>query len=86
MLTVKVTVPQAGHVGKNAEILIPRHAATPDRILADHCWVDIADVQHLLDEATAPAVARVFAAAGGHPLTAHLTAADTIHTPGAALA
>jgi hypothetical protein len=71
MLTVKLTVPQEGHVGKNAEILILRHEVA---------------VRHLLDEVTAPAVARVFAAAGGHPLTAHLTATDAIHTPGAALA
>jgi len=56
-------------------------AGTPDRILVDHCWVDVADVQHLLDEAAAPAVARVFASAGGRPLTAYLAATDTIHTP-----
>jgi hypothetical protein len=56
-------------------------AGTPDRILVDHCWVDIADVQHLLDEAAAPAVARVFASADGRPLTAYLAATDTIHTP-----
>jgi hypothetical protein len=56
-------------------------AATPDRILTDHCWVEVADVQRLVDEAVAPAVARVFAPAGGRPLTACLTAADAVHTP-----
>ncbi len=56
-------------------------ADTPDRILVDHCWVDIADVQHLLDEAAAPAVARVFASAGGRPLTAYLAATDAVRTP-----
>jgi hypothetical protein len=73
MLTVKLTVPQERHVGKNAEILILRHeVAVPQR----------GTPMPRIDEATAPAVASVFAAAGGHPLTA----TDTIHTPGAALA
>ena len=56
-------------------------AGTPDRILVDHCWVDIADVQRLLDDALAPAVARVFASADGRPLVAHLAATDAVHTP-----
>jgi hypothetical protein len=56
-------------------------AGTADRILVDHCWVDIADVQRLLDDALAPAVTRVFASADGRPLTAHLTATDDIRTP-----
>jgi hypothetical protein len=41
---------------------------TPHRILVDHCWVDVADVQHLVDDAAAPAVTRVFAT-------------DAVHTP-----
>jgi hypothetical protein len=53
----------------------------PDRILVDHCWVDIADVQRLVDDAAAPAVTHVFAAAGGRPLVACLTATDDIRTP-----
>ena len=56
-------------------------AGTPDRILIDHCWVDITDIQRLLDEAAAPAVTRVFAPAGGRPLAACLTATDAIRTP-----
>jgi hypothetical protein len=56
-------------------------AATPHRILVDHCWVDVADVQRLTDEAVAPAVAHVFASADGRPLVAHLAATDTVHTP-----
>jgi hypothetical protein len=55
--------------------------ATPDRILVDHCWVDVTGVQRLLDDALAPAVARVFASAGGRPLTAYLTATDAVRTP-----
>ncbi len=56
-------------------------AGTPDRILVDHCWVDVADVQRLVDEAVAPAVARVFASADGRPLVAHLAATDAVRTP-----
>jgi hypothetical protein len=56
-------------------------AATPHRILVDHCWVDVADVQRLMDEAAAPAIAHVFASVGGRPLVAHLAATDTVHTP-----
>jgi hypothetical protein len=56
-------------------------AATPHRILVDHCWVDVAGVQRLTDEALAPAVARVFASVDGRPLVAHLAATDAVHTP-----
>jgi hypothetical protein len=56
-------------------------AGTPDRILVDHCWVDVAAVQRLVDDAVAPAVAHVFASAGGRPLVACLTATDAVHTP-----
>ena len=54
---------------------------TPGRILVDHCWVDVGDVQRLVDEAVAPALARVFAPAGGRPLLAHLTVTDAVRTP-----
>jgi len=54
---------------------------TAGRILVDHCWVDVADVQRLVDDAVASAVARVFASAGGRPLVACLTATDDIRTP-----
>ena len=56
-------------------------AGASHRILVDHCWVDIADVQRLVDDAVAPAVARVFASAGDRPLVACLTATDDIRTP-----
>jgi hypothetical protein len=56
-------------------------AGPPHRILVDHCWVDVTDVQRLADDALAPAVARVFATAGGRPLVARLTATDALHTP-----
>jgi hypothetical protein len=53
----------------------------PGRILVDHCWVDVADVQRLVDEAVAPAVARVFTSAAGRLLVAHLAATDAVRTP-----
>ena len=56
-------------------------AATQDRILVDHCWVDVADVRRLVDDAVAPAVSHVFASACGRPLVAHLIATETVHTP-----
>jgi len=56
-------------------------AGTPDRILVDCCWVDIPDVQRLVDEAVAPAVTRVFASAGGRPLVAYLVATSAVRTP-----
>jgi hypothetical protein len=56
-------------------------AGGPDRILVDHCRVEIAAVQRLAGDALAPAVARVFATARGRPLVAHLTATDDIRTP-----
>jgi hypothetical protein len=34
-----------------------------------------------VEDAVAPAVARVFASAGEHPLVAHLTATDAVRTP-----
>jgi hypothetical protein len=56
-------------------------AGTPDRILVDHCWVDVAAVQRLVEDAVAPAVARVFATDAGRPLVARLVATDTARTP-----
>jgi len=56
-------------------------SGTPDRILVDNCWVEVADVQRLVDEAVAPAVARVFASAAGRPLVACLAATDAVRTP-----
>src|ERR1700677_3727759 len=56
-------------------------AGAPGRILVDHCWVDVADVQRLVDEALAPAVARVFASAGGRPPGAYLGVARSVRTP-----
>jgi hypothetical protein len=54
---------------------------TSDRMLVDYCWVDVADVQRLVDDAVAPAVAHVFASVGGRPLVAYLVATDAVHTP-----
>ncbi len=56
-------------------------AGATDRILVDHSWIDVADVQRLVDDAVAPAVARVFASSGGRPLVACLAATGAIQTP-----
>jgi hypothetical protein len=56
-------------------------AGPPDRILVDSCWVDVAAVQRLVQDAVAPAVAHVFASAGGRPLVARLAAAGAVRTP-----
>jgi hypothetical protein len=56
-------------------------SGTPDRILVDSCWVEVADVQRLLHDAVAPAVTRVFASAHGRPLVAYLTATHAVRTP-----
>jgi hypothetical protein len=63
------------------EIIGLEPLASPDRILVDSCWVDVADVQCLVDDAVAPASAHVFASADGRPLTACLAATDAVHTP-----
>ncbi|PSL52102.1 condensation domain-containing protein [Saccharothrix carnea] len=54
---------------------------TPDWVLVDSCWVDLAEVQQLLDEALAPSTARVFGSVDGRELVAYLTATDAVRTP-----
>jgi hypothetical protein len=56
-------------------------AGPPHQIMVDHCWVDVADVQRLVDDAVAPAAARVFASAGGRPLVAYVAATGAVRTP-----
>jgi hypothetical protein len=53
----------------------------PGWLLVDSCWVDLVEVQRLLDEALAPAVARIFPSVDGRPLVAYLAAADSVSTP-----
>jgi hypothetical protein len=67
--------------GRMPEVIGLEPLATPDRILVDSCWVDVADVQRLVDDAVTPAVAHVFASAGGRPLVACLAATDAVRTP-----
>jgi hypothetical protein len=67
--------------GRMPEVIGLEPLATPDRILVDYCWVEVADVQRLVQDAVAPAAAHVFASAGGRPLVACLTATDTVRTP-----
>jgi hypothetical protein len=86
LLAVERLLAAAAHgdvaCGRMPEIIgLEPLAGTPDRILVDHCWVEVASVQRLVDDAVAPAVARVFASAGGRPLVAHLTATGAVRTP-----
>jgi len=53
----------------------------PGWLLVDSCWVDLAGVQRLLDDALAPAVARIFPSVDGQPLVAYLAAAESASTP-----
>jgi hypothetical protein len=56
-------------------------ARTRNWMLIDSCWVDLTEVQHLLERALAPTVARIFPPAAGRPLAAYLAATDSLHTP-----
>ncbi|MEU4741538.1 condensation domain-containing protein [Actinosynnema sp. NPDC023658] len=56
-------------------------ARPADWVLVDSCWVDLAEVQQLLDEALAPSVARVYGSVDGRDLVAYLTATDAVRTP-----
>jgi hypothetical protein len=78
-----LTAAAHGDVGysRMPEIIGLEPLATPDRILVDSCWVDVSDVQRLVDDAVAPAAAHVFASAHGRPLVACLTATDAVRTP-----
>lgn len=53
----------------------------PDWLLVDSCWVDLTEVQRLLDDALAPAVARIFPSVDGQPLVAYLATAEAASTP-----
>jgi hypothetical protein len=85
LLAVERLLVAAAHsdvpVGRMPGVIGLEPLVGPDRILVDHCWVDVADVQRLVEDAIAPAVTHVFASAGGRPLAACLTATDTVRTP-----
>ncbi|MGZ3145566.1 condensation domain-containing protein [Lentzea chajnantorensis] len=50
-------------------------------VKTDVQWVDLAEVQRLLDDAFAPAGARIFAQVADEPLVAYVEAADSVRTP-----
>ncbi|MET7396523.1 condensation domain-containing protein [Dactylosporangium sp. NPDC005572] len=71
-----------GDLGHDAAVTVTGLAPIerpPGWLLVDNCWVDLADIQCLLDEALAPAVSRVFADAAGDPLVAYV--AGDVSTP-----
>lgn len=60
------------HAAIVAALALPPIERPPGWLLVDRCWVDLAEVQQLLDEALAPAPARVYASVDGTPLVAHV--------------
>lgn len=56
----------------------------PGWLFVDGCWVEVTEVQRLLDDALASTGARVFTAVRGVPLTARLARTGTVRTPGQA--
>jgi hypothetical protein len=86
LLAVERLLAAAAHgdvaYGRMPEIIgLEPLAGTPGRILVDSCWVDVSDVQRLVEDAVAPTVAHVFASARGRPLVACLAATDAVRTP-----
>ncbi|MET7423551.1 condensation domain-containing protein [Dactylosporangium sp. NPDC005555] len=55
-----------------AALGLPPLERPPGWLLVDHCWIDLAEVQSLLDLALAPAPCRVFTAVDGVPLVAYV--------------
>ncbi|WP_123747003.1 hypothetical protein [Saccharothrix texasensis] len=62
-------------------IALPPIARPDTWHFVDNCWVDLTEVQALLDDALAPSTSRVLPAEHGIPLVAHLTATPEIRTP-----
>lgn len=53
----------------------------PDWLLVDSCWVELAEVQRVLDEAFGPNTARLFAEADGRQLVAYLAETGSVRDP-----
>ncbi|GAB3890729.1 condensation domain-containing protein [Kibdelosporangium lantanae] len=56
-------------------------ARGPGWVLVDSCWVELAEVQGVLDEAFGPGTARVFAEADGRQLVAYLAESGSVRGP-----
>ncbi|MEV0622333.1 condensation domain-containing protein [Nonomuraea sp. NPDC050404] len=50
-------------------------------VKTDIQWVELAEIQRLLDDAFAPAKARIFSQVAGEPLVAYVEASDSVRTP-----
>lgn len=53
----------------------------PGWLLVDGCWIEVAEVQRLLDDSLPSTGARIFAEVDGLPLVAHLARTEAIRTP-----
>lgn len=71
-LIVAAAAGDLDHARIVAALGLPPIQRPPGWLLVDRCWVDLAEVQRLLDDALAPAVCRVFAAVDGAPLVAYV--------------
>jgi len=56
-------------------------ARGPDWLLVDSCWVELAEVQRMLDKAFGPGAAAVFAEADGRRLVAYLAESASVRDP-----
>jgi hypothetical protein len=53
----------------------------PDWVLANSQWVELTEIQRLLDDALAPTIARIFVQPDEAPLVAYVVATDSLRTP-----
>jgi hypothetical protein len=56
-------------------------ARGPGWLLVDSCWVELAEVQRVLDTAFGPTAAQIFAEADGRPLVAYLVQSESVRDP-----
>lgn len=71
-LIVAAATGDLDHAGIVAALGLPPIERPPGWLLVDRCWVDLAEIQRLLDDALAPAASRVFASVDGAPLVAYV--------------
>ncbi|MEV4516192.1 condensation domain-containing protein [Dactylosporangium sp. NPDC049525] len=71
-LIVAAAAGDLDHAGIVAALALSPIERPAGWLRVDHCWVDLAEVQRLLDDALAPAVCRVFASVDGSPLVAYV--------------
>ncbi|GAB3848054.1 condensation domain-containing protein [Dactylosporangium cerinum] len=71
-LLVAAAAGDLDHAGIVAALALPPIERPAGWLRVDRCWVDLAEVQRLVDDALAPAACRVFASVDGAPLVAYV--------------